>query len=150
MGSVANSRRGTETAGRQELHAAPMISNCSAIDRFGLQAYLACRLRIIWIISIPAKVAVALANDLKPSIGRTRRLMRRCSCSMRLLRYRLWRMRIRFGARRERSRSRFSASHETIALRLVWLPSMTTRSGRPWRSSAFRKNRLAPAGRGVR
>jgi len=39
---------------------------------------------------------LAEIGDLKPSIGRTRRLMRRWSCSMRLLRYWLWRIRIGF------------------------------------------------------
>jgi hypothetical protein len=38
-------------------------------------------------ISMPDSVMLAEIGDLKPSIGRTRRLMRRWSCSMRLLRY---------------------------------------------------------------
>ena len=75
----------------------------------------------------------ALFGDLKPSIDRMRRLMRRWSCSIRLLRYWLRRMRIGFEERRERSRSRLSPSQAMMASRLVWLPSMTIRSGRPWR-----------------
>ncbi len=64
---------------------AARISNCSAKDGFGLKAYLACRLRIMWIISIPDRMVEAVAVDLKPSIGRTRRLMRRWCCSIQLL-----------------------------------------------------------------
>jgi hypothetical protein len=52
-------------------------------------------------------------------------------------------MRIGFSFRLERSPSRSAASQDKIASRLVWLPSMTIRSGRPWRLSALRKNRLA-------
>ena len=40
-------------------------------------AALACRLRIIWISSMPDRMVAAHAFDLKPSIGRIRRLMRR-------------------------------------------------------------------------
>jgi hypothetical protein len=35
------------------------------MDGFGLKAELPCRFRILWIISIPPGVAIALANDLK-------------------------------------------------------------------------------------
>ena len=42
-----------------------------------LQAYFACCLRIMWIISMPHMITRALSADLKPSIGRTRRLMAR-------------------------------------------------------------------------
>lgn len=45
--------------------------------RICIVGILACRLRIMWIISIPSKVVRALANDLKPSMDRTRRLRRR-------------------------------------------------------------------------
>src|SRR6188472_578560 len=61
-------------------------SNCSASDGRGFPAHFACPLRIMWIISIPLRIARALSIDLKPSIGRTRRLMRRWSCSIQLFR----------------------------------------------------------------
>ena len=40
-----------------------------------MKANLACRLRIMWIISMPPRMIRALSMVLKPSIGRTRRLM---------------------------------------------------------------------------
>lgn len=73
---------------------------------------------------------LAVAGDLKPSIGRTRRLMRRWSCSILLFKYRLFLIVIGFSQRRERSSNRFAASQEVMASRLVWLPSMTMGSGR--------------------
>ena len=81
-------------------------------------------LSLAWTISMPANVQAAEENDLKPSIGHTRHLMRRWSCSI-LFGYWLLRMWIAFKARRDRSRRRLSASQEMIASRLVWLPSMT-------------------------
>ena len=42
--------------------------------------------------SMPARVAAADLNDLKPSIGRTVRLTARWSCSTMLLRYLTWRI----------------------------------------------------------
>ena len=53
------------------------IANCSADDGLGLNANLACRLRIMWTNSMPDKMTLVEHVDLKPSIGRTRRLMRR-------------------------------------------------------------------------
>jgi len=57
-------------------HAARM-SNCSAREGRGLKAYLACRLRIMAIISMPPRMVRALSADLNPSMGRTRLLMER-------------------------------------------------------------------------
>ena len=57
-------------------HAARM-SNCSAREGRGLKAYLACRLRIMAMISMPPRMVRALSADLNPSMGRTRLLMER-------------------------------------------------------------------------
>jgi hypothetical protein len=54
-------------------------------------------------------------------------------------------MRIGFSFRLERSPSRSAASQDTIASRLVWLPSMTIRSGRPCRFRALRRKRFTAA-----
>ncbi|ESY65865.1 hypothetical protein X742_20180 [Mesorhizobium sp. LNHC232B00] len=43
----------------------------------GLYAYLACRLHIMWMIAMPERLTTALACDLKPSMDRMRRLIRR-------------------------------------------------------------------------
>ncbi|BCH27784.1 hypothetical protein MesoLjLc_76630 [Mesorhizobium sp. L-8-10] len=48
---------------------------------------------------MPDNIVAALAADLKPSIGRIRRLIRRWSCSIRLFMYWLCRMRIGFSGR---------------------------------------------------
>lgn len=50
-----------------------------------MKAKQRCRFLIIWTISMPASVTAAVVKDLKPSMGRTRRLIRRWPCSMRLL-----------------------------------------------------------------
>ena len=47
----------------------------STSDGRETQAYSACPFRFMWIISIPPRITRAVAIDLKPSIGRTRRLM---------------------------------------------------------------------------
>ncbi|PAQ07705.1 hypothetical protein CIT26_20635 [Mesorhizobium temperatum] len=59
--------------------------------------------------------AYGVKFSLIPSMERMRRLTRRWSCSIRLLRYLLLRTRIGFSERRDRSRKRFSASQEIIA-----------------------------------
>ena len=51
-----------------------------------------CPLRMACMTSIPAIVQHAAQNDLKPSMGRMRRLTALWSCSTRLLRYLEWRM----------------------------------------------------------
>lgn len=61
---------------------------------------------------MPFRMIAADAGDLKPSIDPMRRLMRRWSCSIRLLRYFLLRVRIGFSRRRERSCKRFELSQE--------------------------------------
>ena len=67
---------GERSAGLPSAYAARM-SNCSAREGRGLKAYLAWCLRIMAIISMPLRIVRALSVDLKPSIGRTRLLMRR-------------------------------------------------------------------------
>jgi hypothetical protein len=44
--------------------------------RPGIIGYHACRLRIMWIISMPDRMTAALACDVKPGMDRMRRLMR--------------------------------------------------------------------------
>jgi hypothetical protein len=51
-------------------YAAARISNCSAREGLGLKANLACRFRIMWTISMPDRMMLADAMDLKPTIGR--------------------------------------------------------------------------------
>ena len=53
------------------------LSNCSARDSCRLQAYFACCLRIMWIISTPPRITRADTIDLNPSIDRTLRLIAR-------------------------------------------------------------------------
>ena len=69
---------------------------------------LNCRLRIRCASSIPARVTAAVRLDLKPNIGRQRRLIARWSCSTILFRY--WQLRTRtYIHRRSSRRSRRSA-----------------------------------------
>ena len=75
-GFVATTSLGRSEDWRTASHAARM-ANCSARDGSGLKAYLACRLRIMWTISMPDRMMPAVRDDLKPSIGRIRRLIRR-------------------------------------------------------------------------
>lgn len=45
------------------------MANCWARDGLGLKAYLACRLRIMWIISIPDRMMEAAAVDLNRALA---------------------------------------------------------------------------------
>ena len=76
-GSVAISGYGRKSLRRFVFAYAASRSNCSARDGCSVQAYFACPFRIMWIISIPSRIARALLTDLKLSIGRVRRLMAR-------------------------------------------------------------------------
>lgn len=85
-GFVANPNWSVEVADALRCTHATSRKNCSASDGCPLQAYFACCLRIMWIISIPPRITRADTIDLKPSIDRTRRLTAQWPCSMRLLR----------------------------------------------------------------
>jgi hypothetical protein len=68
-------RRDKEMTDTRSSAQAASISNCSASEDCGLQAYFACCLRIMCTISMPLRIAGALSMDLNPNIGHTRRLM---------------------------------------------------------------------------
>ncbi len=90
---------------------------------------------------MPSSVAAADGKDLKPSIGRARRLIKRWSCSIRLFKY-LDRTVVILVGQPNRLRILFTS---WIPAAFAPLLSITIRNGMPLLAKAFAKNCLAAA-----